>query len=47
MRGPRREIVHVGLKILDDTRLVCGRDVGAGVVEGERTDGSVVNLEGC
>ena len=36
MCGPRGEVVHIGLEILDDTGLVCGRDVGAGVVEGER-----------
>jgi hypothetical protein len=29
------------LEILDNSRLVCGRDVGTGVVKGVRTDGSV------
>jgi len=32
----------LGLEILDDSRLVCGCDIGAGVVEGQRADGSVV-----
>ena len=45
MCGPRGEVVHVGLEVLDDTGLVRGRDVGAGVVEGERADGSIMSLE--
>ena len=45
MCGPRGQVVHVGLEVLDDTGLVRGRDVGAGVVEGERADGSIVSLE--
>lgn len=45
MCGPRGEVVHVGLEILDDTGLVCGRDVRAGVVEGECADGGIVSLE--
>ena len=44
MCGPCREVVHVRLEILDDPRLVCGRDVGAGVVEGQCADGGVVRL---
>jgi hypothetical protein len=43
--GPCSEVDHVGLEILDDSRLVRGRDVGARVVEGQCTDGSVVRLE--
>ena len=45
MCGPCREVVHVGLEILDDPRLVCGRDVGAGMVEGQRADGGIVRLQ--
>ena len=46
MCGPRGEIVHIGLEILDDIGLVCGRrDVGASVVEGEGADGSTMSLE--
>ena len=45
MCGPCREVVHVGLEVLDDPRLVCGRDVGAGVVEGQRADGGIVRLQ--
>jgi hypothetical protein len=36
MCGPRGD---VGPKILDDAGLVCGRDVGADVIEGQRADG--------
>ena len=43
--GPRGQVVHVGLEVLDDAGLVRRRDVGAGVVEGERADGGVVRLE--
>jgi hypothetical protein len=35
MCGPCSEVDHVGLEILDDSRLVRGRDVGARVVEGQ------------
>jgi len=45
MRGPRGEVVHVGLKVLDDSGLVGRGDVGAGVIECERTDGGVVRLQ--
>ena len=45
MCRPRGEVVHVRLEILDNSRLVGGRDVGTGVVQGERTDGGVVCLE--
>ena len=44
MCRPRGEIVHVGLEILDDSGLVCGRDIGAGMIEGERADGGIVGL---
>jgi hypothetical protein len=37
MCGPCDEVVHVGLEIFDDAGLVHRRDVGAGVVEGQRT----------
>ena len=47
MCSPRGEVVHVRLKIFDNTGLVCGRYVGAGVVEGERANGSIVSLEDC
>ena len=47
MGSPRGEVVHVGLKILDDTGLICGRDVGASMVEREGADGSIVSLEDC
>jgi hypothetical protein len=43
--GPRGEIIHVGLEILNDAGLIGGRDVGAGVVEGQRAYGGVVRLE--
>jgi len=33
------------LEILDDAGLIGGRDVGAGVVKGQRADGGVVRLE--
>ncbi len=45
MCRPGGEIVHVWLEILDDSGLVCGRDVGAGVIEGECTDGGIVCLQ--
>ena len=45
MCRPRGEVVHVRLEILDNSRLVCGRDVGTGVIKGKRTDGGVVCLE--
>lgn len=45
MRRPRSQVVHVRLEVLDDAGLVCRGDVGACVVEGERTDGGVVRLE--
>jgi hypothetical protein len=45
MCWPCGEVVHVGLEILDDAGLVCRRDVGAGVVEGQRTNSGVVRLE--
>ena len=45
MCRPRGEVVHVRLEILDNSRLVGGRDVGTGVVKGERRDGGVVCLE--
>ena len=47
MGRPRGQVVHVGLEVLDDAGLVRRRDVGAGVVEGERPDGGVVRLENC
>jgi hypothetical protein len=45
MCRPRGQVVHVRLEVLDDAGLVCRRDVGAGVVEGQRADGGVVRLE--
>ena len=45
MGRPRGQVVHVGLEVLDDARLVRRRDVGARVIEGERADGGVVRLE--
>ena len=45
MCRPRGEVAHIRLEILDNSRLVGGRDVGTGVVKGERTDGGVVCLE--
>lgn len=44
MCGPRGEVVHVRLEILDDSGLVCGRDICASMVEGERADGGIVSL---
>ena len=44
MCGPCCEVVHIGLEILDDSRLVGGRDVGASVVEGKGADGGIVRL---
>jgi hypothetical protein len=35
------------VEILDDGGLVHGRDVGAGVVEGQRANGGVVRLGNC
>jgi len=45
IRGPRSEVIHVGLEILDDAGLMGGRDVGASVIEGQRADGGVMRLE--
>jgi hypothetical protein len=42
---PCREVVHVRLKILDDTALVRGRQVCAGVREGKGADRGVVRLK--
>jgi hypothetical protein len=39
MCGPCSEVDHVGLDILDDSRLVRGRDVGVRVVEGQSMHG--------
>ena len=36
IRGSCREVLHVVLETLGDSRLICGRDVGTGVVEGQR-----------
>jgi hypothetical protein len=47
MFGSGGEVVHVGLEMLDGAGLVCGRDVGASVGEGQRADGGVVGLEDC
>ena len=47
MCGPRGEVVHVRLEILDDSGLVCGRDIGASMVEGECADGGIVGLQNC
>lgn len=44
MCRPRGEVVHVRLEILDDSGLVCGRDIGASMVEGECADGGIVSL---
>jgi hypothetical protein len=45
MCRPRGKVVRVRLEILDNSRLVGGRNVGTGVVKGERRDGGVVCLE--
>lgn len=47
MGRPRREVVHVGLEILDDSRLVCRRNVRSGMVEGQCADGRIVCLQDC
>jgi hypothetical protein len=47
MCRPRGEVVHVRLEILDDSGLVCGRDIGASMVEGECADGGIVGLQDC
>ena len=38
MYGPRGDVVHVWLNVLDDGELVRERDVGAGVVEDQYAD---------
>lgn len=40
MCGPCGEVIHVGLNILGIVGFIGGRDVGAGVVEGQRADGT-------
>ena len=45
MGRPRGEVVHVRLEILYDSGLVCGRDVGASMVEGQCSDGGIVGLQ--
>ena len=47
MCGPRSEVIHVRLEILDDPGLVCGRDIGPSMVEGECADGGIVRLQDC
>ena len=47
MCRPRGEVVHVRLKILDDSGLVCGRDIGSSMVKGECADGGIVGLQDC
>jgi hypothetical protein len=44
-RGLRGEVAHIGPEILHDSGLVCGPDVGAGVIEGQRANGGVVRPE--
>ena len=45
MALPRSQVVHVGLKVLDDAALVCGRQIRAGVRELHRADRVVVRLQ--
>lgn len=42
---PGSQVVHVGLKVLDRARLVCGREVRARVGERQCTDGGIVCLK--
>jgi hypothetical protein len=39
--GSCREVLHVVLETLGDSRLICRRDVGTGVVGGQRADGGI------
>lgn len=45
MRLPRRQVVHIRLEVLHDPRLVCTRQIRAGVRERDRADGGVVCLQ--
>ena len=45
MCRPRGQVVHVRLEIFDNSGLVCGRDIGASMVEGECADGGIVGLQ--
>ena len=47
MCRPCGEVVHVRLEILDDSGLVCRRDIGASMVEGECANGCIVGLQDC
>ena len=45
MALPRSQVVHVGLKVLDDAALVCGRQICARVRELHRANRIVVRLQ--
>ena len=47
MTLPGGQVVHVGLEVLDDARLVRGRQVVARMAELECADRGVVRLEDC
>ena len=44
MCGPRGDVVHVKLEILNDPRLACGHDPGASMLKGECADRGIVGL---
>ena len=45
MTGPLRQVVHVGLEVLDDAGLVRGRQVVTRMAEFEGANCGVVRLE--
>jgi hypothetical protein len=47
MSLPRRQVVHVRLKIFDDPRVVRTRQVRPGMREPHRPDGRVMRLQNC
>lgn len=45
MSGPRIQVVHVRLKVLDDAALVCRCEVGTRMGKLEGTNGGIVGLQ--
>lgn len=45
MSLPRSEIVHVWLEVLDDSAMVCAREVRARVRERKSAHGGIVRLQ--
>ena len=44
---PRSQVVHVWLKVLDDTALICGGKILPRVAELHRADSAVMRLQDC